>query len=137
MKAIDIQQVTQAIRENFPDIAFAYLFGSSQEGIVKDKSDIDIAVYYKGDDIFIRFRIEEQLEKAIGREIPIDVVELQKTSNFILAFEALRGRLLFVRDECMDDYINFYTFTCRQHEDEIYRMKKQLEYRGYEVQWDC
>jgi predicted nucleotidyltransferase len=137
MKVINIQQVTQTIRENFPDIAFAYLFGSSQDGIVKDRSDIDIALYYKGNDIFIRFRIEEQLEKAIGNEILIDIVELQKTSNYILAFEALRGKLLFVRDEYMDDYINFYTLTCRRYEDEIYRMKKQLEYRGYEVQWDC
>jgi hypothetical protein len=72
------------------------------------------------------------LEKAIGKEILIDIVELQKTSNFILAFEALRGR-----DEYMNDYIDFYTLTCRRYEDEIYRMKKQLEYRGYEVQWDC
>jgi predicted nucleotidyltransferase len=59
MKVINIQQVTQTIRENFPDIAFAYLFGSSQDGIVKDRSDVDIALYYKGNDIFIRFRIEE------------------------------------------------------------------------------
>ncbi|MDR0680919.1 MAG: nucleotidyltransferase domain-containing protein [Dysgonamonadaceae bacterium] len=137
MKTIDIQQLAQVIRENFPDIAFVYLFGSSQEGIVKERADIDIAVYYKGDDIFIRFRIEEQLEKTIGREIPIDIVELQKTSNFILAFEALRRKLLFVRDEYFDEYVDFYTLVCRRHEDEIYWMKKRLEYRGYEVQWDC
>jgi predicted nucleotidyltransferase len=136
MKIIDIQRLAQIVRENFPDIAFAYLFGSSQEGIVKDGSDIDIAVYYKGDDIFIRFRIEEQLAKIIGTEIPIDIVELQKTNNTVLAFEALRGKLLFVRDECMNEYIDFYTRTCRQHEDEVYWMKKQLEYRGYEVQWN-
>ncbi|MDR0724683.1 MAG: nucleotidyltransferase domain-containing protein [Prevotellaceae bacterium] len=137
MKTIDIQQLGEAIKDNFPDIAFAYLFGSSQNGTVNDKSDIDIAIYYKGNDIFIRFRVEEQLEKIIGYEIRIDIVELQKTENSILAFEALRGKILFVRDEYMDDYLDFYTFTCRQYEDDIYRMKKQLEYRGYEVQWDC
>ncbi|MDR2651963.1 MAG: nucleotidyltransferase domain-containing protein [Prevotellaceae bacterium] len=136
MKTIDIQQIAEVIRENFPDIAFAYLFGSSQDGTVNDRSDIDIAIYYKGDDIFIRFRVEEQLEKILGYEIPIDIVELQKTENFILAFEALRGKMLFVRDEYMEDYLDFYTLTCRKHEDEIYWMKKRLEYRGYEVQWD-
>ncbi|MDR2775376.1 MAG: nucleotidyltransferase domain-containing protein [Tannerella sp.] len=137
MKRIDIEQLAQAIRENFPDVAFAYLFGSSQEGTVKERSDIDLAVYYKGADLFIRFRIEEQLEKVIGREIPIDIVELQKTRNFILAFEVLRGKLLFVREEYFDEYVDYYTYVCRQHEEEMYWMKKQLEYRGYEVQWDC
>jgi predicted nucleotidyltransferase len=137
MKTIDIQQLGEVIKDNFPDIAFAYLFGSSQNGTVNDKSDIDIAIYYKGNDIFIRFRVEEQLEKVIGYEIRIDIVELQKTENSILAFEVLNGKMLFVRDEYMDDYLDFYTFTCRQYEDDIYRMKKQLEYRGYEVQWDC
>jgi predicted nucleotidyltransferase len=53
---------------------------------VKDRSDIDITVYYKGEDTFIRFRVEEQLEKVTGRG-PVDIVELQKTSNFILALK--------------------------------------------------
>jgi predicted nucleotidyltransferase len=137
MPLLNIQQLAQTIKDNFPGVAFAYLFGSSQEGTVKDGSDIDIAVYYKGEDIFIRFRIEERLEEVIGKEIPIDIVELQKTANFVLAFEALRGKMLFVRNECMEDYIHFYTLVCRRYEDEIYWMKKQLKYRGYEVQWDC
>jgi predicted nucleotidyltransferase len=136
MKTIDIERLTQAIRDNFPDIAFAFLFGSSQDGTVRDGSDIDIAVYYKGDDLFIRFRVEEQIEKITGREIPVDIVELQKTDNSILAFEALCGKKLFVREECFDEYVEFYVYTCRQYEDDIYWMKKQLKYRGYEVQWD-
>jgi hypothetical protein len=74
--------------------------------------------------------------KVIGNEIPVDIVELQKTTNSVLAFEVLRGKMLFVRDECFEEYVDFYTFTCRQHEDDIYWMKKRLEYRGYEVQWD-
>jgi predicted nucleotidyltransferase len=45
MKTIDIEQLARVIRDNFPEIAFAYLFGSSQDGTVRDKSDVDIAVY--------------------------------------------------------------------------------------------
>jgi predicted nucleotidyltransferase len=135
-RTIDIQQLTEIIRDKFPDIAFAYLFGSSQEGVVKQGSDLDIAVYYKGDDIFIRFRLEEQLEQVIGNGIYIDVVELQKIDNTVLAFEALSGKQLFVRDECIDEYADFYVRICRKYEDEMYWMKKQLKYRGYEVQWD-
>jgi predicted nucleotidyltransferase len=92
MQALDVQRLAQTVKDNFPDIAFAYLFGSSQDGTVKDGSDVDIAFYYKGDDIFVRFRVEEQLEKVIGKGIPIDIVELQKTTNVVLAFEALRGK---------------------------------------------
>jgi predicted nucleotidyltransferase len=86
VKTVDIQRLAQVIQDNFPDIIFAFLFGSSQNGTVKDKSDIDIAVYYKGNDLFIRFRIEELLEEVAGKDIPIDIVELQKTDNSILAF---------------------------------------------------
>ena len=136
MKTIDIQQLAQVIRENFPDIFFAYLFGSSQNGIVKEGSDIDIAIYQKGNDLFIRFRVEEQVEKIIGGGITVDIVELQKTNNSTLAFEALRGKQLFVRNEYVNEYVDFYVLTCRQYEDDMYWMKKQLEYRGYEVQWD-
>jgi len=63
-----------------------------------------------------------------------DLVELQKAEP-ILASEVLRGVQLFVRPEAMDLYLRFYTLTCRKYEDRIYWMNKQLEYRGYEVQW--
>ncbi|MDR0694312.1 MAG: nucleotidyltransferase domain-containing protein [Prevotellaceae bacterium] len=42
-KTIDIRQITQTIRENFPNVPFAYLFGSAKDGAVKPGSDIDIA----------------------------------------------------------------------------------------------
>jgi predicted nucleotidyltransferase len=126
----DIQLVAEIIREHFPDIPFAYLFGSAQNGMVKPGSDIDIAVYYKGTDPFARFAVEEQIAQAIGRHIQVDIVML-RNADPILAFEALKGKLLFVRDECMDEYADFYTSTCRRYEDKIYWMKTELIYRGY------
>jgi predicted nucleotidyltransferase len=132
----DIQLVANTIREHFPDIPFAYLFGSAQNGVVKPGSDIDIAVYYNGTDPFARFSVEEQIAQAIGRHIQVDIVML-RNANPILAFEAIKGKLLFVREECIDEYADFYTYTCRMYEDKIYWMKTELTYRGYEVQWDC
>jgi predicted nucleotidyltransferase len=132
----DIQLIAKIIEERFPDIPFAYLFGSSQDGVVKPGSDIDIAVYYKGADPFARFNVEEQIARAIGRHIQVDIVML-RNADPILAFEALKGKLLFVRDECMDEYADFYTHTWRMYEDKIYWMKTELIYRGYEVQWNC
>jgi predicted nucleotidyltransferase len=132
----DVHLITQAIEEYFPDIPFAYLFGSAQNGVVKPGSDIDVAVYYKGTDPFARFNVEEQIALAIGRRLQVDIVML-RNANPVLAFEALKGKLLFVREECMDEYADFYTRTWRDYEEEIYWMKTELIYRGYEVQWDC
>lgn len=132
-KQININAITKIIQDNFSDVAFAYLFGSAQNGVVKSGSDVDIAVFYKGDDLFIRFKIEELLEKEL-KGIPIEIIELQKV-NPMLAFEALRGIQLFVREEDKETYLNFYTRTRQQYEDRAYWTKKQLEYRGYEVQW--
>lgn len=132
-RTIDLQQIAQTIRENFPDVAFAYLFGSAKDGMVKPGSDIDIAAYYEGDDVFFRFKIQTQIEKVI-QGIPVDIIELQK-ANPVLAFEVLCGTQLFVKESCWEKYLDFYTLTCRLYEDEIYWMKKRLKYRGYEVQW--
>jgi predicted nucleotidyltransferase len=132
---INIPLIAQKIREHFPDINFAYIFGSSQGGVVKSGSDVDIAVYYTGSDVFARFAVETQVENVVGSNIPIDIVMLQKVDP-ILAFEVLKGKPLFVRDESKEEYVNFYVRTCHLYEDEIYWMRKRLEYRGYEVQWD-
>ena len=132
---IDIQSLARSIEEKFPEVAFAYLFGSAQNGVVRENSDIDVAVYYKGNEVFIRFEIEKEVERIVDGKVPVDVVELQKADS-ILAFEALSGRQLFVRKGEEETYRNFYTLTCRLYEDEIYRRKKHLKYRGYEVQWE-
>ena len=130
---LNVQALSAVILNQFPDVAFAYLFGSSQEGTVKDGSDVDIAMYYTGNDTFVRLRVEETLEKTFP-QLVFDIVELQKASP-LLAFDALRGTLLFVRPEAMELYVGFYTRTCRLREDRMYWMKKQLTYRGYDVQW--
>ena len=54
----------------------------------------------------------------------------------VLAMEALKGTILFIREESMDIYADFYSLTCHLYEDHMFWTKKQLEYRGYEVQWD-
>ena len=130
---LDLPYLSSVIETQFPDIAFAYLFGSAKEGSLKEGSDVDIALYYTGKEDLMRFYVEEELEKVFGG-IVFDLVELQK-ANPVLAFEALSGSVLFIRPEAMDVYLYFYTLTCRLYRDRIYWMNKQLEYRGYEVQW--
>jgi predicted nucleotidyltransferase len=122
-----------------PEIAFAYVFGSSQNGIVKEESDIDIAVYLLekvgSDKADLRLKILRAVEIAVPGFDNFDLVVLNNASS-ILSMKALQGKLLFVKPEHEDLYVGFYSYTCRKYEYDSFWMKKQLEYRGYDVQWD-
>ena len=130
------KELTKALQK-FEEIAFATIFGSSQDEIVNDGSDIDIAVYFikSEKELELRLQIIAELEKIIPSFSNYDLVVLN-FANSILAMQAIQGKLLFVNDEYKNLYASFYSQTCRQYEDDSYWMKKQLEYRGYEVQWN-
>lgn len=49
-----------------------------QAGVVKRGSGVDVAVYCTDNDLFARFGVETQVEKAAGGGVPVDVVMLQK-----------------------------------------------------------
>lgn len=131
---VNISDIASSIKVNFPEIPFAHIFGSSADGIVKPGSDIDIAIWYNGSDPFIKVRVLETLEPIVNN-IPIDIVNICNT-NPLLAHEALAGKVLFVRDEQKENYALFYSKTAAEYEDKIYWIQKQLQYRGYEVQWN-
>ena len=125
------------VLQKFEEIAFAYVFGSSKDEIVNEGSDIDIAVYFinKKNELDLRLQIIAELEILIPSFNNYDLVVLN-SANSILAMQAIKGKLLFVKDGCKNLYASFYSQTCRQFEDDSFWMTKQLEYRGYEVQWD-
>lgn len=124
-----------------PEIAFAYLFGSSQNGVIKEGSDLDIAIYLTSrntndiEETELRLSILRLLESAVPEFDNFDVVILNNASTF-LGMQALQGTLLFVKPEHEDLYADFYSYTCRKFEYDTFWMKKQLEYRGYEIEWD-
>jgi len=130
------KEVANALQK-FDAIAFAFIFGSSQDDIVKEGSDIDIAVYLIENEKSLDFRLQivNELEKLIPSFSNYDLVVLNQ-ANSVLAMQAIQGKLLFVKNQHKELYADFYSLTCRQYEDDIFWMKKQLEYRGYEVQWD-
>jgi predicted nucleotidyltransferase len=80
-----------------PDVSFAYAFGSS----VTEPAfhDIDIAVYLSdsaGDPRSRALELAEDLERDL--EVPVDVQPLNGAPPSF-AFHAVRGRLLFSRDD--------------------------------------
>ena len=132
--SVDISRIASAIKNNFPEIPFAHIFGSSADGIVESGSDIDIAIWYNGSDHFIKLKVLEIIEPIV-KNIPVDIVNICNTTP-LLAHEALAGKVLFVREEQKENYASFYTKIAAEYEDKIYWIQKQLQYRGYEVQWN-
>lgn len=97
-------------------------------------SDIDIAIWYNGSDPFIKVKVLEILE-PVSNNIPVDIVNMYY-ANPLLAHEALTGNILFVREGQKLNYASFYSKVAAEYEDKIYWIQKQLQYRGYEVQWN-
>lgn len=131
---VNISEIASSIKRNFPEIPFAHIFGSSANGIVNSDSDIDIAIWYNGSDPFFKVKVLEILEPIVNK-IPVDIINICNT-NPILAHEALAGRVLFIREDQKTLYASFYSKIAVEYEDKIYWIQKQLQYRGYEVQWN-
>jgi len=117
------------ILEQIIEIDFALIFGSAKKGEVKGSSDIDIGVYLNTHTTTsLLLKIIEKVENYTQLRCDVSILN---TASEILRFEALKGKLLFARKNKIDDYALFYSLTCREYEDKITWMKKQLSYRGY------
>ena len=129
MRRFSVKKLSEILEQNILEIDFALIFGSAQKGEIKDSADIDIAVYINTNltiDLFLK--IVEQVENHTNCRCDLSILN---TASVILCFEALKGKLLFVKENKIDDYTQFYSLTCREYEDKIIWMKKQLSYRGY------
>jgi len=127
-KQFSIKKLSK-ILEQIIEIDFAFIFGSAQKGKLKDSSDIDIGVYLNTNitnDLLLK--IVEKVENHTHSRCDVCILN---TASEILRFEVLKGKLLFARENKIDDYALFYSLTCREYEDKIIWMKKQLAYRGY------
>jgi predicted nucleotidyltransferase len=131
-----INQLGRLLETKYPGICFAYLFGSAASGNLSPQSDIDIAIYLEHieDKIKLLPDITGEVEKIFPAR-KTDIILLNNAGELI-AMEALKGRILFIREEARDLHAGFYSLTCRLSEDRLAWMKRQLNYRGYEVQWD-
>ena len=97
-----IKHITDRLREAYPGVAFAYIFGSAANNTMKQSSDIDLAVY-----------LDSGVDKpALVAGIIGDVEDILQNRNCdlvilneaepLLAFEAISGRILFVRQTAID-----------------------------------
>lgn len=129
-KPIDLERLATVLG-GIEAIEYALIFGSARDGIVRAGSDLDIAVSLapaEAQNIDRLLEIVGRVEEALGVTCDLTVLN---TAGPVLRHEALKGRVLFVRPGCEDDYSNFYTRTCAEYEDLMVWRARQLAYRGY------
>ena len=128
---IDFNKIGNIIQKKNPEINFALIFGSSKQGKISIKSDIDLAVWfgknYNEDSVLNLIKTVENLYPEVECDLTI-----LNTSGVFLQFEALKGKLLFIKKGEEENYADFYSKTCRKHEDRFFWRQRQLKYRGYD-----
>ena len=113
---LDLEILTNAFAQD-PRVILAVLFGSSQDGSIKPGSDVDIGVLLSpplSPKEFFQFYLD--VTERLPSIAELDLVDLNH-ANSILAFEALCGRRLFVRDP--EALATFSSQTARQYESDM------------------
>ncbi len=111
------------------EVDFAYIFGSSQDGIVNEGSDVDVAVYLNCKATMeVYSKLMGIIEDLVKVRSDISVLN---TASAILGMEAIQGKLLFYKEDKKEEYVDFYSDICRKYDDEIFDLEQNLKYRGY------
>lgn len=113
---LDLDAVAAALAED-SRVILVVLFGSSRDGVVRNGSDVDIGVLLSEDhppQAFYEFYLATATRLAAIPEL--DLVDLNH-ANSILAFEALCGRRLLVRDA--EVVAAFSSRVAREYEDDM------------------
>ncbi len=131
-----IKHLASNFESKFPEISFAYLFGSASIKNIDHSSDIDIAVYL--DSETTPTALIADIIGTVEHQFPGFNCDLTILNNagVMIAMEAIKGKIIYIKDEERSVHAAFYSKTCRMYEDQNAWMKKQLQYRGYEVQWN-
>ena len=111
----EVMEKIESFIKNHDEIIFAYIFGSFVEN--ETFNDIDLAIYTDENnistkEIFYAVELSNQLEKNI--KIPVDVIVLNKTSDFLL-HRISKGILIKNSDD--DMRINFITTHWKKYWD--------------------
>ena len=120
------ERLAVELRARVPGIIFAYVMGSSAGCVVRPHGDLDLAVYIEGEPSLELYEtVQEVVDEVVG-PVRCDLGILNRAEP-IFRFEALKGRLLFSRDEELR--ISFYSLTCREYEHQMFDYEKQRRYR--------
>ncbi|MEW6410214.1 MAG: nucleotidyltransferase domain-containing protein [Nitrospirota bacterium] len=123
------EKITNILKRN-PVVEFAYLFGSRVKGISDERSDWDIAIYFKKDPIKLPqwaiFYLEAEISKEIGNEVQITALNNLDLPVFL--FQIISDGLLLI-DKYPEKRILFETGVLRRYHDWQYFLKRQMAYK--------
>ena len=104
-----VVKTLQPVFLKYPEIVFAYLFGSLAEGTCRKTSDVDLAVYVAQPHDFSfsrKLQLHGDCCRALQRN-DVDLVILNQTRNVILVEQIVTtGEIILNRDQdLLDDYV--------------------------------
>ena len=107
-------------------MVFALLHGSARDGMVRQGSDVDIAVYLTRRPTVATYRrIWDAVATVVhGAETDVGVLN---GAEPVFRFETLKGRLLFTRSR--EAYWAFFSLACREYESQMASYERQRRYR--------
>jgi len=119
--------ITQ-ILNNRSDILFGYLFGSKAKGYANERSDWDIAVYFREpitpNGRWPEFELEAELSRAVGATVQVIVLNTPLTPVF--GFEIMKNGIVLI-DRNPNLRVEFENRILRQYYDWQYFLKRQME----------
>lgn len=113
---LDLQNLGDTFAQD-PRVILAVLFGSSKDGMVNPGSDVDIGVLLSpalAPADFFLFYLD--ISTRLPSVAELDLVDLNH-ANSVLAFEALCGKRLFIRDPVV--VATFSSEIARQYESDM------------------
>ncbi len=124
-----LDKIKGILRTN-SSVEFAYLFGSRAKGISGERSDWDIAIYFRKDPRKLSkwtvFSLEAELSKEIGNEVQITV--LNNLDSPVFLFQIINDGLLLVESN-PEKRILFEAQTLTKYHDWQYFLKRQMAYK--------
>ena len=125
--SFDVAALGANLKREVSGIDFALLMGSAKQGVVAPHSDLDLALFLRAAPSQALYEAVERIVAShVGPDVRADIGILNQADP-VYRFEALKGRLLFCRDE--EQWLNFYSVTCRLYEHQMADYARQRRYR--------
>jgi len=120
------KKITKMLKGN-PAVEFAYLFGSRAKGVAGERSDWDIAIFFKKDPQklpkWTTFYIEAAISKEVGKEIQI--TSLNNLDSPVFLFQIINDGILLV-DNNTEKRILFEAQVLSKYHDWHYFIKRHM-----------
>lgn len=115
--------------KKLPEISFAYLLGSAQNGIMKAGSDLDIAIFMDNNSTgsFSIYRNICDCCSALLPGVRIDLGLLNQSQDPVYKYESIKGKLLFAKDT--ETWLRFFSVNAREYDSQMSHYRKQQRYR--------